>query len=133
MINDPIKEINIASGTEVKQTAHDFASALAETQPFKNYEQATLRFHQDASTQKDMQEYREKQQSLRPQMKKDAVNPTDQAELEHLHDAWLAHATVLEYLEAQEELVAFCQSLGDLLTEMLGLDFPGTCVTSCCG
>jgi len=133
MINDPIKEINIAPGTEVKQAAHDFAAALAETQPFKNYEQATFRFHQDAAAQKDMQAYREKQQSLRPLLKKNAVNPPDQAELEHLHDAWLGHASVLEYLEAQEELVAYCQSLGDLLTEMLGLDFPGTCVTSCCG
>lgn len=133
MINDPIKEIEIASETVVKQAAHDFAAGLAETQTFKNYEQATLRFHQDESAQKDMQTYREKQQSLRPLMKNNAVNPTDQAELEHLYDAWLAHASVMEYLEAQEELVAFCQSLGDLLTEMLGLDFPATCATSCCG
>jgi hypothetical protein len=65
-------------------------------------------------------------------MKKNAVNPADQEELEHLHDAWLAHATVLEYLEAQSELVAYCQSLGDLLSEMLGIDFPAACAASCC-
>ena len=133
MINGATEEIEIVPITVVKQAAHDFAAALAEAQQFKNYEQATLSFHLDESAKKDMQAYRNKQQSLRSLMKINAVNPADQAELEHLHDAWLAHDSVLEYLEAQEELIGFCQSLGDLLSEILGLDFPAACSTSCCG
>jgi cell fate (sporulation/competence/biofilm development) regulator YlbF (YheA/YmcA/DUF963 family) len=133
MINDPIDELNIAPVSVVKQAAHDFAAALAEAQPFKTYEQATLRFHQDEAAQKDMQAYRNKQQALRPHMKTNTVTPADESEMEHLHNVWLAHASVLEYLEAQEELVAFCQSLGDILSEMLGMDFPATCSTNCCG
>lgn len=132
MTNDTINELEIAPAAVVKQAAYDFAEALADTQQFKNYEQTTLRFRQDEAAQKDMQAYREKQQLLRPLMNKNAVNPTDQAELERLHDAWLAHSSVLEYLEAQAELVGLCQSLGGLLSEMVGFDFPATCATSCC-
>ena len=133
MTNDTLNELEIAPAAVVKQAAYDFAEALADTQQFKNYEQTTLRFRQDEAAQKDMQAYREKQQLLRPLMKTNAVNPADQAELEHLHDAWLAHDSVLEYLEAQEELIGYCQTLGDLLSEMLGLDFPAACSSSCCG
>jgi len=132
MTNDTLNELKIAPVEVVKQAAHDFAAALAESQQFKDFEQATLRFRQDEAAQKDMQAYREWQQKLRPLMNKKAVNPTDQAELERLHDAWLAHSSVLEYLEAQAELVGLCQSLGGLLSEMVGFDFPATCATSCC-
>ena len=132
MANDSIDDLEIASASVVKQAAHDFSAALAEAQQFTAFEQATLRFRQDEAAQKDMQAYKEKQQSLRPLLKAHAVNPADQTELERLHDAWMAHDTVLEYLEAQAELVSFCQSLGDLLSEMLDLDFPATCAASCC-
>ena len=131
-MKDNLNELEIAPVAVVKQAAHDFAAALAESQQFKNFEQATIRFRQDEAAQKDMQAYREKQQELRPLMQRNAVNPTDQAELEHLHDAWLAHETVLEYLEAQSELVGYCQTLGDLLSEMVGFDFPAACAASCC-
>ena len=132
MKDNLIDDLKIAPVAVVKQAAHDFAAELAESQQFKTFEQATMRFRLDETAQKDMQAYREKQQELRPLMKKNAVNPVDQEELEHLHDAWLAHATVLEYLEAQSELVAYCQSLGDLLSETIGLDFPTACAASCC-
>ena len=133
MATNSIDDLEIAPASVVKQAAHDFAAALAELQQFKTFEQATLRFRQDEAAQKDMQAYKEKQQELRPLMRTGGVNPADHAELERLHDAWLAHDTVLEYLEAQAELVGYCQTLGDLLSEMLGLDFPAACAASCCG
>jgi len=133
MANKPLDELEIAPASVVKQATHDFAAALAESQQFKTFEQATLRFRQDEAAQKDMQAYREKQQELRSPMRIGGVDPAAQAELERLHDAWLAHETVLEYLEAQAELVGYCQTLGDLLSGMLGLDFPATCAASCCG
>lgn len=133
MINESIDNLEIASASVVKQAAHDFAAALAESQQFTTFEQATLRFRQDEAAQKDMQAYKERQQELRPLMRTGGVNPADQAELEHLHATWMAHDTVLEYLEAQTELVGYCQTLGDMLSEMLGLDFPATCAASCCG
>lgn len=133
MANKPLDELDISPASVVMQAARDFAAALADSQQFKAYEQVTLRYRQDEAAQKDMQAYREKQQSLRFQMKAHAITPEDQAILDQLHSAWLAHASVMEYLEVQAELVAFCQSLGDLLTETVGFDFPATCATSCCG
>lgn len=133
MANEPLDELEIAPAFVVKQAAHDFTAALTESQQFKTFEQATLRFRQDEAAQRDMQAYKEKQQELRPLMRIGEVNPAAQRELELLHDAWLAHDTVLEYLEAQAELVGYCQTLGDLLSGMLSLDFPATCAASCCG
>lgn len=133
MANKPLDELEIAPASVVKQAAHDFAAALAESQQFKTFEQATLRFRQDEAAQRDMQAYKEKQQELRPLMRSGGISPAARRELELLHDAWLAHDTVLEYLEAQAELVGYCQTLGDLLSEMLGLDFPAACAASCCG
>lgn len=132
MENNPIDNLEVASVLVVKQAAHDFAAALAETQQFKSFEQTTLRYRLDEAAQKDMQAYRVKQQELRPLIRRKALNPADQAELERLHDAWLAHETVLEYLEAQAEMVGLCQSLGDMLSEMVGLDFPAASASSCC-
>jgi cell fate (sporulation/competence/biofilm development) regulator YlbF (YheA/YmcA/DUF963 family) len=133
MEDTTINTLEIAPVSVVKQAAHDFAAALAESQQFKDFEQTAYRFRRDEDAQKDMQAYREKQQELRPLIQRNAVPPTAQAELEHLHDAWLAHPSVLEYLEAQAELVGLCQSLGDLLSEMVGFDFPAACASSCCG
>jgi cell fate (sporulation/competence/biofilm development) regulator YlbF (YheA/YmcA/DUF963 family) len=132
MENDLKEELETAPVIVAKQAAHDFAAVLAESQQFKNYEESTLRFRQDEAAQKDMQAYREKQQSLRPLIKINAVNPTDQAELERLYNAWIAHSSVLEYLEAQSVLTALCQSLGDMLSEMLGMDFSTASAVSCC-
>ena len=133
MEDTTINTLEIVPASVVKQAAHDFAAALAEMQQFKDFEQTAYRFRRDEDAQKDMQAYREKQQELRPLIQRSAVPPTAKAELEHLHDAWLAHPSVLEYLEAQAELVGLCQSLGDLLSEMVGLDFPAACSLNCCG
>ncbi len=39
----------------------------------------------------------------------------------------------MEYLAAQQELVTMCQSLGDILSEETGLDFPAACSSGSCG
>ena len=127
-----LNTIDVASPAVVLSAGRNFAAVVAESQQFKNYERATIRFRQDEAAQKDMQAYREKQQSLRPLMKIHAVNPTDEAELKRLYNAWIAHSSVLEYLEAQTELTALCQSLGDIVSEMLGMDFPTASTASCC-
>jgi cell fate (sporulation/competence/biofilm development) regulator YlbF (YheA/YmcA/DUF963 family) len=132
MKSNELNELEIVPPSVAHSAGHDFAAALAESQQFKTFEQATLRFRQDEAAQKDMQAYREKQQALRPLMRRDAVNPADQAELEQFYNAWVAHDTVLDYLQSQAELVSLCQTLGDLLSEMLGLDFPAACATGCC-
>jgi cell fate (sporulation/competence/biofilm development) regulator YlbF (YheA/YmcA/DUF963 family) len=133
MENESMNDLKFAPVTVVMQAGRDFAATLAESQQFKTFEQLALRFRQDEAAQKDMQAYRQKQQSLAMMLRLNVVIPEDKAELERLHDAWLAHATVMEYLEAQSELVAFCQSLGDLLSVEIGLDFSAACSTSCCG
>ncbi len=133
MANGYLNDLEIAPAAVVKQAGRDFAAALAETQQFKTFEQLALRFRQDEAAQKDMQAYREKQQSLRVEQQLNAASPEDKAELERLRTAWLAHESVMEYLEAQADLVALCQSVGDLLSEEIGLDFPAACSTSCCG
>lgn len=128
-----LNEIEVASPSVVRTAARDFAAVLAETPQFKAFEQATLRFRQDEAAQKAMQAYQQKQQSLHMMLRLNAVSPQDKAALEQLQNEWLSHSSVAEYFQAQNELAALCQSLGDLLSGQIGLNYSTACGASCCG
>jgi hypothetical protein len=42
-------------------------------------------------------------------------------------------AIVDEYFKAQSELATLCQTLGDALSESIGLNYAAACGVSCCG
>jgi cell fate (sporulation/competence/biofilm development) regulator YlbF (YheA/YmcA/DUF963 family) len=128
-----LNDLEVASVSVVKQAARDFAAALVEMPQIQAFEDAALRFQQDEAAQQAMQAYRQKQQSLRMMLMLNAVSPQDQAELERLHQAWLAYDTVKAYAQAQAELLALCQALEELLSKQIGLNYSAACGASCCG
>ena len=127
------EDIEIASPSVVKQAAHDFAAALAETPQFKAFEQTAYVFRQDRSAQQAMQAYQQKQQSLRALLMLNALSAEQRDELERLQSAFLDQPVVQEYAAAQAELAALCQALGDALSESIGLNYAASCGVSCCG
>lgn len=126
-------DIEIAPIEVVKRAARDFAAALSETPQFKAFEQAAERFRQDPSAQQAMRAYQEKQQSLRALLMLNAVSAEQRAELERLQSAFVNHPVVQDYFSAQTELAALCQTLGDALSEAIGLNYAAACGVSCCG
>lgn len=133
MDNKAINDIEVASPSVVKQAARNFASTLAETPQFKSFEQAAERFRQDQAAQRAMEAYKEKQMSWRALMMLNALNPEQRTELEILKNAFVNQPVVQEYFQAQTELATLCQTLGDALSESIGLNYAAACGVSCCG
>ena len=126
-------DLDLAPHSVVLGAARDFAAALAETPQFKAFEQAADRFRQDQEAQQVTQAYQQKQQALRMVQMLNAVSAEEQAELERLHHAFVTHPMVQNYFEAQTELASLCQTLGDALSEAIGLNYAAACGVSCCG
>lgn len=133
MSDGVVGDIEIAPPSVVRQAACDFAAALAGTQQFKAFEKAAERFRQDKTAQQAMDAYQVKQQSLRALMMLNTLSDEQRSELEQLHDDFINQPVVQEYLRAQTELVSLCQALGDVLSEVTGLNYSAACKVSCCG
>jgi cell fate (sporulation/competence/biofilm development) regulator YlbF (YheA/YmcA/DUF963 family) len=133
MDNKAINDIEVAPPSVVKQAARNFASVLAETPQFKTFEQTAERFRQDQAAQQAMEAYKEKQMSWRALMMLNALSPEQRTELEILKNAFWDQPVVQEYFQAQTELATLCQTLGDALSESIGLNYAAACGVSCCG
>ncbi len=117
---------------EARAAARAFAQALAESDEFQAFEQATDDLRQDQAAQRIIQSYQAKQQSLQVSLMLGALSTEDQAELERLRQAFLSHPTVAAYLQAQENLTVICQAAADLLSQHIGLSFTAACGPGCC-
>jgi len=133
MDDKAINDIEVAPPSVVKQAARNFASVLAETPQFKSFEQAAERFRQDQAAQQAMEAYKEKQMSWRALLMLNALSAEQRTELENLKNAFVNQPVVQEYFQAQTELAALCQTLGDALSESIGLNYAAACGVSCCG
>ena len=127
------EDIEISSPSVVKQAARDFATALAETQQFKAFEQKAYTFYQDQAAQQAMLAYQQKQKSLRALMMLNALSAEERDELERLESAFTNQPVVQEFFSAQAELAVLCQALGDALSKSIGMNYAGACGVSCCG
>jgi cell fate (sporulation/competence/biofilm development) regulator YlbF (YheA/YmcA/DUF963 family) len=118
---------------EVRTAARAFAQALAETPPFKAFEEAGGMLDSDLLAQQAIAAYQAKQQSLQMMLQLNAVSPEERAELNRLHQVMLAEPGVVAYLQAQDNLVILCRAAAELLSERIGLKFAAVCRSGCCG
>lgn len=133
MEDQAFDNIEVARPSVVLAAARDFAAALAETPQFKAFDEVAERFRQDQSAQQATSAYQEKQKEWRALIMLNALSPEQSMELESLKNVFLNQPVVQEYFKAQTELVALCQTLGDSLSESLGLNYAAACGVSCCG
>ena len=133
MDNKAINDIEVAPASVVKQAARNFASVLAETPEFKSFEQVAERFRQDQAAQQAMKAFQEKQRDWRALIMLNALSPEQRAELDSLKNVFVSRPVVEEYFKAQSELATLCQTLGDALSESIGLNYAAACGVSCCG
>ena len=133
MSDRAINDIEVAPPSVVKQSARNFASVLVETPQFKSFEQAAEHFRQDQAAQQAMKAFQEKQRDWRALIMLNALSPDQQAELDTLKNAFVSRPVVEEYFKSQSDLATLCQTLGDALSESLGLNYAAACGVSCCG
>lgn len=129
-----LNDLEVASKSVVMQAAQHFAQALADTPQYKEFEGAFLNYRQDADAQQAIQNFQQKQASLKALMQTNTVNAEDKQELQRLQEQFYQQPSVIRYAKAQEALVAVSQEVGDLLSKAIGLDFGNSCRTGgCCG
>ncbi len=128
-------ELEVASEEVVMHAAQQFAGVFIETPPYQAFEKAFNAYRQDPAAKSAQQAFQQKQASLKGLMMLNAVSDADRQELQSLQDQFYQQATVVQYMQAQTDLVALSQELGDILSKSIGLDFGSACRTSggCCG
>jgi cell fate (sporulation/competence/biofilm development) regulator YlbF (YheA/YmcA/DUF963 family) len=129
-----LNDLEMASKSVVMQAARHFAQALADTPQYQEFEGAFLNYRQDANAQQAIQNFQQKQASLKAIMQTNAVNAEDKQELQQLQEQFFQQPSVIRYGKAQEALAAVSQEVGDLLSKAIELDFGNSCRTGgCCG
>jgi cell fate (sporulation/competence/biofilm development) regulator YlbF (YheA/YmcA/DUF963 family) len=124
----------MTNSPEMMRSARLFAESFAESAQFQEFEQAFVNFRQDPAAQTALQEFQKKQASLKALLMLNAVSAEDQKELQVLQERFYQAPSVLRYTQAQAELTAISQEVGDLLSNAIGLDFGNSCRTGgCCG
>lgn len=127
-------ELVVASKSEVMETAHRFTEALAETPQFRKFEVSYQVFHQDLEAQAAYRALMNKQQSLRMTMMLNAIDEEERLVLKQLEEQFYSYQSVQDFIQAQEALISLCQEIGDVLSDVVGLNFGLACrVGGCCG
>lgn len=127
-----LNEWELAPPEVIRQSARDFAVALAETPQFRTFEAATDRLNNDLIAQRAMEAYQTKQESLQTMLMLNAVSAEERADLEQLRLAFMNQPSVVMYFQAQADLMAICQASADWLSEAIGLNFAVACGSGCC-
>ncbi len=134
MVEPSLNKLEVAPREAVMEAARRFAGALAETEPFIEFEQALYAFRHDAGAQQAIRDFREKQASLKAMLALNALSPQDRQALQELADRVNNRPSVQRYNQAQMALAALCQQIGDQLSQAAGVDFAAACRTGgCCG
>jgi len=129
---DSLNELELAPPEVVQQAARDFAAALSETPQFKAFEAVVQRLYDDEAAMLAMEVYQTKQQSLQAVLMLNAASPAEQAELKHLHQAYVTQPSVAAYFQAQTDLMSVCRSAAGRLSQYIGLDYAASCGSGCC-
>lgn len=127
-----VNELELAPPEVVRQSARDFAVALAETPQFKAYEEATDRLNHDTAAQQAIDAFQAKRESLQAMLLLNAVSDADRAELQRLQDVFSSTPAVVAYAQAQADLMTICQTTADVLSQTIGLNYATACGSGCC-
>ncbi|MGV8049065.1 MAG: YlbF family regulator [Anaerolineaceae bacterium] len=127
-------DIEVAPTSAVLQTAKDFAKTLSGTPQFTEFLQSHNVFRQDGEAQRIQQEYQKKHASLKAVLMLNAANEEDLKELQDLQERFNQCPSVIRLIKAQDELIAVCQEVGDIISKEIGMDYASSCRTGgCCG
>jgi cell fate (sporulation/competence/biofilm development) regulator YlbF (YheA/YmcA/DUF963 family) len=132
MSNFALNELEIAPPDVVRQSARDFATALAETPQYQTFEAAVQRLYADEVAMAALAAYQTLQQSLQTMLMLNAVSEHDRAELERLRLAYADRPSVQAFAQAQTELISLCQTTANVLSQYIGLNYAASCSSGCC-
>ncbi len=135
MVEAQWNELEVASKEVVMHAAEQFARVFVETPQYQAFEKSFNTYRQDRAAQSALQAFQQKQSSLKGLLMLNAVSDEDRLALQNLHDTFYQQPSVMQYAQAQVDLIAMSQEIGDILSKSIGLDFGSACRATggCCG
>lgn len=133
-MEERLNELEVSPRSVTMQAARQFAEAFSDLAEYQNFERAYQAFRNDSAAQKALADFQKKQASLKIMIMLNSLSDEDRQELLRLQNEFYSQPTVVSYFQAQRELEAISQSLGDLISAAIGLDYGTSCRTGgCCG
>ena len=128
-----------------KQTEHDIMNlrdiaanlgvSIVATSKYQAFHKADQQFQNDPQAQDLLRQYKESQQMLKlmRQMGSNTIEETHH--MEDLQEVIDANRTLMNYSQAQEQLIALLRELNEFISARLDLDFSGLTKPQrgCCG
>ncbi len=121
-----IKENTVSTSTDTTKTvlpaARKLAEAVAQTNAYKEFEQANEVLEKDAEARDLLSQFEVAQQMAQMSASWGGASQNEQ-NLAELQDKIARHTTLARYFKAQESMVAELKQLDEYMTERLGFDF----------
>ena len=112
-----------ATGRAALQAAQALARKVAESDIYKEFEEASSAFRGDAAAQKLYRAYQSAQQEGRMMQSWGSRNKGIEERVQRLEKELISHPTYKRSMAAQEDLLVALKDLNDYLTGKLGFDF----------
>ncbi len=133
MNKELFKELREDEQRRLSAAIWNFASALSNSEEFKNYEKTFSALNQNEVAQQELQSFRQKQQEINQLFRQNGDREKALAELGKIQSSLLKNPVIADHTAAQEALMTICTEAGTTLSKNIGLDYAIVCGPSCCG
>lgn len=118
----------------VVKAARDLASAIAESEVFRQFEEAHERFRGDSKLQQQLRDHQARQQQARLARMWNGGDSSEADELERQWDLLLENRVMERYLACEEQLRNLLRDAAGRITNKVGIDYGAACAPAggCC-
>ncbi len=132
---EPMASELMSSDEPVLVRARALARAIGDSVPFRAFEAARQALIAHPELMRRLRRYQSRERELEPLQAQGGVDTREQGALEAERCSLAEIPGVGTYLEAQQDLEAFLETMAQAITEAAGVDFASACAPAgaCCG
>jgi cell fate (sporulation/competence/biofilm development) regulator YlbF (YheA/YmcA/DUF963 family) len=108
---------------ELEAATEALAAALAAAPPLTAYQQAEARLEAEPASQALLQDLLTRQGQLRQKQASGRITRADIDALRSLQNAVQANTTIMDYVTAQQDALAYLPEVNQSISQWLGIDF----------
>lgn len=116
---------NIRLTTNLSEAIESLAVNLLSSAPFLQFQEARKRLDGDAQARGLLNDLATAQRDLRSRQVNDLVRQDDIARLRALQAQARASRLITEYIQSQDDAIAYLQETNQEISQWLGIDFAG--------
>ena len=117
---------------ELQETAQSFIENLLASEAFMHYHEARKLMSEDEEAHKLMERLSNAQATVRQQQSSGTVGKAELDSLRLIQQSALRNPVILDYAQAQQEVVEFLRKINGEIRQLLGIDFASFANHSTC-